>query len=197
MSDQPLTSPTTSDPLHATPPHGLTALWERLTAPERRAVARVLAQRGVARDINREFADTRTVGERAADRIAAFGGSWPFIGLAFSLLLGWVVLNSVLLARRGAAFDPFPYILLNLFLSMLAALQAPIIMMSQNRQAARDRLEAAHDYEVNLKAELEIQSLHEKLDALREQDWSALVAQQQQQIQLLQRLLGRATGDPA
>ena len=197
MSDQPLTSPTTSDPLPATPPHGLTALWERLTAPERRAVARVLAQRGVTRDINREFADTRTFGERAADRIAAFGGSWPFIGLAFSLLLGWVVLNSVLLARRGAAFDPFPYILLNLILSMLAALQAPIIMMSQNRQAARDRLEAAHDYEVNLKAELEIQALHEKLDTLRERDWSALVAQQQEQIQLLQRLLGRATGDPA
>ena len=77
----------------------------------------------------------------------------------------------------------------------LAALQAPIIMMSQNRQAARDRLEAAHDYEVNLKAELEIQSLHEKLDALREHDWAALVAQQQQQIQLLQRLLEHTTGE--
>jgi len=197
VSDQPTISPSTDDPSHTAPPHGLTALWDRLTAPERRAVARVLAQRGVARDINREFADTRTVGERAADRIAAFGGSWPFIGIAFLLLAGWVVLNSVILARRGATFDPFPYILLNLFLSMLAALQAPIIMMSQNRQAARDRLEAAHDYEVNLKAELEIQSLHEKLDTLRERDWSALVAQQQEQIQLLQRLLERATGEPA
>lgn len=197
MSYAPEQPKPTPDALHATPPHGLTALWERLTAPQRRAIARVLADKRVARDINLEFADTRTLGERAADRIAAFGGSWPFIGIAFLMLAGWVVLNSVILARRGATFDPFPYILLNLFLSMLAALQAPIIMMSQNRQAARDRLEAAHDYEVNLKAELEIQSLHEKLDALREHDWAALVAQQQQQIQLLQRLLERATGESA
>ena len=195
MSDGPKSPKLTPEDPRAAPPRGLTALWERLTAPERRAIARVLADKRVARDINLEFADTRTLGERAADRIAAFGGSWPFIGIAFLLLAGWVVLNSVILARRGATFDPFPYILLNLFLSMLAALQAPIIMMSQNRQAARDRLEAAHDYEVNLKAELEIQSLHEKLDALREHDWAALVAQQQQQIQLLQRLLERATGE--
>ena len=178
-------------------PHGLAALWDRLTAAERRAMARVLSEKAVARDLSREFVDTRTFGERVADRVAAFGGSWPFIGLAFVLLIAWVVLNSVILARRGAAFDPFPYILLNLFLSMLAALQAPVIMMSQNRQAARDRIVAAHDYEVNLKAELEIQSLHEKLDTLREHDWAALVAQQQEQIQLLQRLLERATGDPA
>jgi uncharacterized membrane protein len=178
-------------------PHGLPALWEKLTGPQRRAMARVLTARSVARDVNAEFADTRTFGQRVSDRIAAFGGSWPFIGLAFLMLAGWVVLNSVLLARRGAAFDPYPYILLNLILSMLAALQAPVIMMSQNRQAARDRLEATHDYEVNLKAELEIQSLHEKLDQLRERDWAALVEMQQQQIQLLQRLLERATGDAA
>jgi len=157
----------------------------------------VLAKEAVARDLNKDFADTRTLGERVADRVAAFGGSWPFIGLAFALLIAWVVLNSVILARRGTAFDPFPYILLNLFLSMLAALQAPVIMMSQNRQAARDRIVASHDYEVNLKAELEIQSLQEKLDALRDHDWAALVAQQQEQIQLLQRLLERVTGESA
>lgn len=179
------------------PPHGLPALWEKLTGPQRRAIARVLTTRSIPRDVDAEFADTRTFGQRVSDRIAAFGGSWPFIGIAFFLLACWVVLNSVLLARRGAAFDPYPYILLNLILSMLAALQAPIIMMSQNRQAARDRLEATHDYEVNLKAELEIQSLHEKLDQLRERDWAALVEMQQQQIQLLQRLLERATGDAA
>jgi len=185
----------TTDPMTpAGPPHGLSALWEKLTGPQRRTVARVLLARSVARDVNAEFADTRTFGQRVSDRIAAFGGSWPFIGLAFLMLACWVVLNSVLLARRGATFDPYPYILLNLILSMLAALQAPVIMMSQNRQAVRDRLEAAHDYEVNLKAELEIQSLHEKLDTLRERDWAALVDMQQQQIQLLQRLLERATG---
>ena len=179
------------------PPHGLPALWEKLTGPQRRAIARILTSKSVARDVDSEFFDTRTFGQRASDRIAAFGGSWPFIGLAFVSLALWVILNSVILARRGDAFDPYPYILLNLFLSMLAALQAPIIMMSQNRAAARDRLEASHDYEVNLKAELEIQSLHEKLDALRERDWAALVAMQQQQIQLLQRLLERATGGSA
>ena len=157
----------TSAPGPSGPPHGLPALWEKLTGPQRRAVARVLLTRSVARDVNTEFADTRTFGQRVSDRIAAFGGSWPFIGLAFLMLACWVVLNSVLLARRGTAFDPYPYILLNLILSMLAALQAPVIMMSQNRQAAKDREVAAHDYEVNLKAELEIMSLHEKIDDMR------------------------------
>jgi len=187
----------TSAPMPGGPPHGLPALWERLTGPQRRAIARILTAHSVARDVNTEFADTRTFGQRVSDRIAAFGGSWPFIGLAFLTLASWVFLNSVILARRGAEFDPYPYILLNLILSMLAALQAPVIMMSQNRAAARDRLEAAHDYEVNLKAELEIQSLHEKLDTLRERDWAALVTLQHEQIQLLQRLLERATGDSA
>ncbi len=99
-----------------------------------------------------------------------------------------MVLNSYVLARRGDAFDPYPYILLNLLLSMLAAVQAPIIMMSQNRQAAKDRLDAAHDYEVNLKAELEILSLHEKIDELRERKWAELIRLQQEQIQMLVRL---------
>jgi uncharacterized membrane protein len=185
----------TSTTSSASPPHGLPAIWEKLTGPQRRAIARVLLGRRLPHDIDTEFADTRTFGQRVSDRIAAFGGSWPFIGLAFVFLVGWVLLNSVILARRGTAFDPYPYILLNLFLSMLAALQAPVIMMSQNRQAARDRLEASHDYEVNLKAEVEIQSLHEKLDALRARDWAALVEMQQEQIRLLQRLLERATGE--
>ena len=165
--------------------------WDHLAARERRIVEAVLHRRSVARDTNQAFLDDRTVGQRMADRIAAFGGSWPFIGLFMLFLAGWMALNSVLLARRGA-FDPYPYILLNLILSTLAALQAPVIMMSQNRQAQRDRLNAANDYEVNLKAELEIRALHEKLDGLREADWAELVRLQQVQIQMLQRLVAEA-----
>ena len=104
-------------------------------------------------------------------------------------MLAWVILNSFILANRNAAFDPYPYILLNLFLSMTVALQAPIIMMSQNRQSAKDRIDAAHDYEVNLKAELEILSLHKKIDELREQKWIELIEIQQKQIEMLEKLL--------
>ena len=126
-----------------------------------------------------------------ADRVAQVGGSWYFISVFGALLVIWMLINSVLLAK---AFDPYPYILLNLVLSCLAAVQAPIIMMSQNRQADIDRLNASNDYQVNVKAELEVLQIHEKLDRLREQDWSALVELQHRQIELLQRLIERATG---
>src|SRR5207253_8842939 len=126
---------------------------------------------------------------------ASFGGSWPFIIIFGAVLLLWVLLNSYILAWPGVAFDPYPYILLNLVLSMLAAIQAPIIMMSQNRQAARDRLDAAHDYEVNLKAELEILGLHEKLDELRERKWAELILMQQEQIKLLTELIAEMMKD--
>jgi len=162
---------------------------EALPASEQQVVQRFLARARISRDTTRAFEDDRTFGQRVADRVARFGGSWTFIALFACTLVAWVVLNSMVLARRGDAFDPFPYILLNLFLSMIAAMQAPIIMMSQNRQAAKDRLEAAHDYEVNLKAELEILSLHEKLDQLREAQWRDLVAMQQEQIRLLAQLV--------
>ena len=177
-----------SDPAHPT------SSLARLGATERRIMDYLLGHRRVVRDVNRELEENRRFGERLADRIAAFGGSWTFILLFLSVLIGWVVLNSVVLARRGSAFDPYPYILLNLFLSMIAALQAPVIMMSQNRQAARDRTEAAHDYEVNLMAEVEIRTLHDKLDQLRDHDWASLVAQQREQIELLERLLERTDG---
>jgi uncharacterized membrane protein len=143
----------------------------------------------VSRDTNRAFDEKLTMGQRFADRIAAFVGSWTFILLFIGLLVGWLILNSVILARMGKAFDLYPYILLNLILSMVAALQAPLIMMSQNRQAAKDRSGAEHDYEVNLKAELEIMALHQKLDELRERQWTELVAMQQEQIRLLTRLM--------
>ena len=115
-------------------------------------------------DSNELFESRLTFGDRLADRVAAIGGSWRFI-IGFGLfLVAWAVVNTALLASR--AFDPFPYIFLNLMLSMLAALQAPVIMMSQNRQAAKDRLDARLDYETNLRSESEIASLHEKVDAL-------------------------------
>jgi uncharacterized membrane protein len=153
-------------------------------------VARHIAERKhIAKDMAQEVAVSSTVGQRAADAVATFGGSWTFISLFAATLVFWVGLNSFFLARYGAVFDSYPYILLNLVLSMLAAIQAPIILMSQNRQAQKDRLVAEHDYEVNLKAELEIMLLHEKIDLLREDQWSSLLAIQQEQIRLLETLL--------
>ena len=133
--------------------------------------------------------DAKTTGQRAADAVAKFGGSWAFIMLFAATLIAWVVLNSVILANYNKAFDLYPYILLNLFLSMLASIQAPIILMSQNRQAELDRINAEHDYEVNLKAELEIMLLHEKVDLLREGQWSELLQIQKQQLNFLQSLI--------
>jgi uncharacterized membrane protein len=173
--------------------------WDHLAARERRIVEAVLRRTPVARDTNQAFMDERTFGQRMADRIAGFGGSWPFILLFLAFLAGWMALNEMILKPRGEQFDPFPFILLNLILSTLAALQAPVIMMSQNRQAERDRMNAANDYEVNLKAEMEIRALGERLESLHEAEWSELVRMQQRQIQLLERLLaGRSTpGDDA
>ena len=107
-----------------------------------------------------------------ADRIASFGGSWTFILLFFGIILGWILLNVAVLRRPG--FDPYPFILLNLLLSCLAALQAPVIMMSQNRQEEKDREQAKKDYMINLKAELELRVMHEKLDPLTQQQALAL-----------------------
>jgi uncharacterized membrane protein len=163
--------------------------FETLSKRERDFVHRIIERRHIVRDTNKEFDDQLTFGQRVADRVAAFGGSWTFIIMFASILVTWVILNSVILARYNDTFDPFPYILLNLFLSMLAAIQAPVIMMSQNRLSVKDRLDAAHDYEVNLKAEMEIENLHQKLDELREKQWAELVKMQQEQIHLLTKLL--------
>ena len=164
---------------------GLDALPER----EHRVVQHFGDRRHISRDTNLEFEKKQTFGQRLADQVAAFGGSWTFISIFAVILLSWVLLNTLILARHGSSFDPYPYILLNLFLSMLAAVQAPVILMSQNRQGVKDRLDAAHDYEVNLKAELEILSLHEKLDELREMKWAELIGMQREQIRLLTQLL--------
>ena len=163
---------------------------ELLPPEERLVVERFISRRKVARNVGQEFRQTRTFGERVADRVAEVGGSWSFILCFFFLLLVWMVANSFMLAK---AFDPYPYILLNLVLSCLAAVQAPIIMMSQNRQAAVDRMNAENDYQVNIKSELEVLQIHEKLDLLRSQDWALLVEQQNRQIEMLQRLLEQTT----
>ena len=159
---------------------------------EQRVIDRVKQRLHISRNASDLFESKMTFGESLADRIASFGGSWTFILLFFALLTGWVVLNVLILTRIGNPFDPYPFIFLNLILSMLAALQAPVIMMSQNRQAAKDRVAAAHDYEVNLKAELEILGLHKKVDTLREQQWIELLEMQQRQIHLLTKLVGAA-----
>ncbi len=130
--------------------------------------------------------DERTFWEKLADHVARIGGSWGFIGAFFLFLLVWVGVNVVVLGRYIAKpFDPYPFIFLNLMLSMLAAIQAPVIMMSQNRAAAKDRLQAEHDYKVNLRAELEIMRLHDKLDELRSREIEALLAQQTESLDLL------------
>jgi len=120
-------------------------------------------------------------GDRIADQVPRFGGSWTFIGLFTIALVSWMAVNE----GSTNPFDPYPFILLNLVLSSLAALQAPVIMMSQNRQAAKDRLDARSDYEVNVRAELEIMSLHTKLDLLREQEWQRLLVLVERQQTML------------
>jgi uncharacterized membrane protein len=159
-------------------------------SPREQDVIRHFTQRlHVSKNVHQEREGQLTLGQRLADKVASFGGSWTFILLFAFVLILWVTVNSFLLIRWHSAFDPFPYILLNLVLSMLAAIQAPVIIMSQNRQAANDRDNAEHDYEVNLKAELEIMSLHEKIDALREKQWAELLSMQQEQIRILNQLI--------
>ncbi|QPF72956.1 DUF1003 domain-containing protein [Roseateles sp. DAIF2] len=170
--------------------------YEALDDRARKAAQHVAARTPIARNTAQDVDAHPSCGQRAADAVASFGGSWIFVGLFAAAMLLWVGLNAWLLLRRGSTFDPYPYILLNLFLSMLAAIQAPIILMSQNRQAQKDRIGAEHDYEVNLKAELEILLLHDKLDLLREKQWQELLALQRTQLQLLAELRGRAC-DPA
>jgi uncharacterized membrane protein len=137
-------------------------------------------------DLSKQFERKLTFGERLSDHIAEFGGSWKFLITFGAVLLIWIAVNGVILMTH--AFDPYPFILLNLILSCLAAVQAPIIMMSQNRAEARDRLRAENDYKVNLKAELEIRHLHEKLDHLLRRQYNRLFEIQQIQIELLEEI---------
>jgi uncharacterized membrane protein len=149
-------------------------------------VARSLATNAtLVENIEAKFAGKRTLGERLSDDLAKFGGSWTFL-IAFAVVLGcWVTLNVA--QGMDRAFDPYPFILLNLVLSCVAAVQAPIIMMSQKRQEAKDRLRSLNDYQVNLKAELEIRQLHEKIDHLLNRQWHRLVEIQKLQMELMEK----------
>ena len=148
-------------------------------------IIRLLLEEKLSKNSSAEHSNAQTISGRAADAIARFVGSWPFILLFLTCLLGWVVLNTLLLKR---AVDPYPYILLNLILSCVAAIQAPVIMMSQNRQEEKDRIRAENDYQVNLKAEIEIKILHEKLNHLITDQWDRLVEIQEIQLELLEDL---------
>ena len=157
-----------------------------VTALEQEIVISLRDHDILSKHVEATFDQQWSLGERLADRIASFGGSWMFM-ICFGVLLAlWIATNSVVLLIRP--FDPYPYILLNLILSCLAAIQAPIIMMSQNRQEAKDRLRSQHDYQVNLKAELEIRHLHEKIDHLLCHQWERLAQIQEVQLDLLSEL---------
>ena len=142
--------------------------WKELSKAEREDIAEMLESMDIVRDVNQEYVDTRSFGQFAADGVAKVAGSWSFIILFLFGLLLWAFLNTEVLGPRKQAFDPYPYVFLNLILSMLAAVQAPIIMMSQNRQSARDRLDAEIDHEVNVRAEFAIQSVDERIQALEQ-----------------------------
>jgi uncharacterized membrane protein len=153
---------------------------------KRRILKHVIDRTVVSRDLSAETGEKETFGERLADRVASFGGSWTFIMIFVAFLLSWATLNTIILLTNS--LDPYPFIFLNLLLSMVAALQAPIIMMSQNRQGQKDRITAQHDYEVNLKAELEIMALHEKFDQLRTDQLAQMLAKHEEQLKLLTQL---------
>jgi len=157
-----------------------------LSALDQEVVESLREHEIITSNISKQFETKLTFGERLSDRIASFGGSWRFLITFAAVIFVWIGANVVLLATR--AFDPYPFILLNLILSCLAAVQAPVIMMSQNRSEARDRLRAENDYKVNLKAELEIRHLHEKIDHLLRKQYNRLFEIQQIQIELLEEI---------
>jgi uncharacterized membrane protein len=166
--------------------HALETEIGELTALDHEVIESLREHEVLTENLEKQFERKLTFGEHLSDKIAEFGGSWKFIITFGTVLLGWILLNAAILLNRG--FDPYPFILLNLILSCLAAIQAPIIMMSQNRAESRDRLRAENDYKVNLKAELEIRHLHEKIDHLLRRQYNRLFEIQQIQIELLEEI---------
>jgi uncharacterized membrane protein len=160
-----------------------------ITALDQEVLESLTQQDILPRNPEEELQSSLTVGQRLADRVANVGGSWNFITWFTIVFVVWILSNSVLVVTRH--FDPYPFIFLNLVLSCLAAIQAPVIMMSQNRQEARDRVHAMRDYQVNLKAELEIRHLHQKMDHLLSHQWERLVEIQEIQMELISEVRGR------
>jgi uncharacterized membrane protein len=156
---------------------------------DREVVDSIHKQEILTSNIDQEYEYDLPLGEKLSDRIAAFGGSWRFLIIFACILFVWLLINSVVLLLKP--FDPYPYMLLNLILSCLAAVQAPVIMMSQNRQETKDRLRASHDYQINLKAELEIRNLHQKIDHLLSRQWERLVEIQEIQLEVLEEIRSR------
>ena len=164
--------------------------YEKLSKQEKHVAHHITERTPISENVIKDYSEKLTFGQRMADKVATFGGSWAFIIIFMVVLVAWIILNSFILIKlHSGSFDPYPYIFLNLILSMLAAIQAPIIMMSQNRQAYKDRLSAEHDYEVNLKSELEIIALHQKIDSLRQEQWKGLISIQEEQLKLLSQLV--------
>jgi uncharacterized membrane protein len=158
-----------------------------LNSLETEVVNRINNLETMSKDVDSQIDEHLSLGNRLADKVAEFGGSWTFIISFGSFILIWILINVVFLAQKP--FDPYPFILLNLLLSCLAAIQAPVIMMSQNRQEAKDRLRSQYDYQVNLKAELEIRQLHEKIDHLLIYQSKKLFEIRQVQIEMMEHLL--------
>ena len=166
-----------------------------LTQLEQEVIRSMKEQETLTENTNLAYEKSITFGQYSADRVATFGGSWTFIGSFALVLFVWISVNTA--SALWHPFDPYPYILLNLILSCLAAVQAPIIMMSQNRMEARDRLRSENDYQVNLKAELEIRHLHEKLDVLLKHQWQKLLEIQQIQMDFMKELVHRNSNEPS
>ena len=153
---------------------------------EKDVIDKLTEYESISANVEKDFIAKLTFGDKVADIVAAFGGSWKFIIIFFLIIILWISINAYILVTQQ--FDPYPFILLNLVLSCVAAIQAPIIMMSQNRQEARDRNRSEHDYKINLKAELELRQLHQKVDHLLIQQWERMTEIQELQMEMLEEL---------
>lgn len=168
----------------------------QISALEAEVIQSLNEEEFLSKNINEQYAEKLTFGQLVSDKIASFGGSWAFILTFLGVLVCWILINTVFL-QKERQFDEYPFILLNLVLSCIAALQAPVIMMSQNRQEAKDRLRSEQDYKINLKAELEIRHLMSKLDQLRQHQWRRLLEIQHIQLDLMTQLTERSSSSPS